>query len=446
MNFFLQIKKVIPPRTLKVVLAPYHYALAFLGALYYRSPSKSIVVIGVTGTKGKTTVVELLGAMLQSNGHAVALSNSLRYKCGGTTEKNMSGMTMPGRFFLQKFFRNAIRSGCTYAIIEMTSEGVSQYRHKWIELDTLIFTNLEPEHIESHGSFEAYKESKRELGRSLEHSTKGRKSIIANKDDEEGEFFLSLKVEKSVPYSLKDAAPYLLHKNGIELTFEGVPATSSLTGEFNVYNILAAAMCAKECGVPAKTIARALSSFGGVPGRMEYVEASVFEGNQPFDVVVDYAHTPGSLASVYSSLGNKRKICVLGSAGGGRDQWKREVLGEVIARNCDRAVLTSEDPYDEDDRVIISAIQEGISKVRFSVSHGELTRMRLSNSHIVFDRRKAIRKAYSIAERGDVVVLTGKGSEPYMHIANGKKIPWDEREVALEELERLFVSGPSSKV
>src|SRR3989344_6056059 len=158
-------------------------------------------------------------------------------------------MTMPGRMFLQKFLRQAKRAGCQYAVIEMTSEGVKQYRHAFIDIDMLIFTNITPEHLESHGSFEKYLAAKLELARTLEKSRKKNRTIIANADDPHGKQFLEARVEHTIPFSLRDAESYIVRERGISLTIDRTKIESPLLGLFNIYNILAAALCAKQLGV-----------------------------------------------------------------------------------------------------------------------------------------------------------------------------------------------------
>src|SRR3989344_2789260 len=186
MHFF---KPLIPPSLFRALQPPYHYTLAFLGSVFYRFPSRRIAVIGVTGTKGKSTVTELINAILEEAGYTTAIASTIRFKIGTHTEPNLFKMTMPGRFFSQRFLRKAVSSKCRYAIIEMTSEGVAQFRHTHIDLDGLVFTNLAPEHIESHGSFENYLAAKLKLARALEKSHKDRKLIIANVDDPQGNTF-----------------------------------------------------------------------------------------------------------------------------------------------------------------------------------------------------------------------------------------------------------------
>ncbi len=462
----------LPPKPLRSL---YHLALALAGALWHRFPARSLTVIGVTGTKGKTTVTELISAILEEAGYTVALSNGVRFKIGGSEERNLSRMTMPGRFFLERFLRRALSRGATHAVIEMTSEGAAQHRHRFLALDALVFTNLAPEHIESHGSFAAYRDAKLSIARALARSRKKTRVIVANADDAEGERFLaaSRPAEQS-PFSLKDTEPYEIQDDGITFTFGGHRIRSPLVGVFNLSNILAAATLARGLDIRTETIARAIASFAGVPGRMEYIR----EG-QSFDVVVDYAHTPDSLRNVYaflkesisnfpafaktstsalasagkqfpisnkisndkSQISNKTKklICVLGATGGGRDKWKRPEMGRIAAEYCDHIILTNEDPYDEDPNQILAELESGISNFQFPISkHVHDTKYKVQNTHEkILDRRLAIRTALGIAQRGDTIIITGKGSDPSICGPRGTKEPWSDAVVAREELARL---------
>ncbi|MBI2048191.1 MAG: UDP-N-acetylmuramyl-tripeptide synthetase, partial [Parcubacteria group bacterium] len=391
-RIFYYLKKIIPKKIFRVLEPVYHYALALFGAIFYRFPSRKIFVIGVTGTKGKTTVVELAGAMLEGAGHKTALSNSLRFKIGNESFDNMFKMTMPGRFFMQAFLRKAVNKGCEYAILEITSEGVKQFRNQYISLNALVFTNLAPEHIESHGSYEKYRDAKISIAKALEKSRKKRKFVVVNTDDREAEKFLAVHVKEKYRYSLKDAEPHELHKESLSLTLAGKTIRSHLSGIFNIYNILAAVTCVRQLGIGDETITETLKTFRGVPGRMEYID----EG-QDFTVLVDYAHTPDSLKKVYETFPHIQKICVLGAAGGGRDVSKREKMGEIANTHCSRIILTNEDPYDENPLGIVHNIEKGIGR---------------KISRVIMDRREAIREALRSARVGDAVIITGKGSEP----------------------------------
>ncbi len=419
MNYILrQIKKLIPRKIFKLLQPIYHYSLAVLSALIYRFPSKKIFIVAVTGTKGKTSTIEIMNAILEESGYKTALSSTLRFKIGNTSKNNTYKMTLPGRFFLQKFLRQAVNAKCQYAIIEMTSEAAKQFRHKFVYLNALIFTNITPEHIESHGSFDNYLNAKLSIAKSLEKSPKKDRVVIANKDDIYGDRFLNIDVHKKYGYSIKDVEPYLIKKEGLEFQLDGQKIVSKLSGEFNLYNTLAAIVFSKTQNIDVETIKRTIEKFSGIAGRMEKIDVG-----QDFTTIVDYAHTSESLEKVYEVFQTSRKICVLGSTGGGRDKWKRPNMGAVASRHCSHIILTNEDPYDEDPRQIIRDIEEGITR---------------PISEVIIDRREAIAKAISLAKTGDSVIITGKGTDPYIMEADGKKTPWSDSKVTKEELKKLL--------
>ncbi|NOY35816.1 MAG: hypothetical protein GXP44_02765, partial [bacterium] len=251
-------RRVIPKKIFRMGQPIYHWLLAFTAAVVYRFPSRKIFVVGVTGTKGKTSTVEIINAILEEAGYETALASSLRFKIGEESRKNEFKMTMPGRFFAQKFLRGAVDKKCRYAILELTSEGAVQHRHKFINLDALIFTNLAPEHIESHGSFEKYRNAKLKLFKALGRSPKKKKVLVVNEDDQNTPWFLeSFKPRDGVEiikYGLKNVSSREISKDGIDFTIDNVRVHSKLSGEFNLYNILAAAAFAKSQGVKPETI------------------------------------------------------------------------------------------------------------------------------------------------------------------------------------------------
>ena len=408
------IKKFIP----EPVLSLYHFILAFLGAVIYRFPSRKMKVIGVTGTNGKTTTVEMVSRVLEEVGYKVASLSSIKFKIGDREWPNTLKMTMLGRFKLQKFLRQAVNAGCQYAVLEVTSEGIKQYRHKFIGFEIAVFTNLTPEHIEAHGGFENYRREKGKLFQTTKNIH------VINLDDGNAKYFLQFPAEKKYTYGLNQG----------DINNKELKLNLRLIGNFNIYNALAAICVGLSQGVSLDICKRVVEKIEGIPGRMEEVIS------RPFKVFVDYAFTPNALEKVYQTLKppkesqlptgqakNSRMVCVLGACGGGRDKWKRPVLGEIAAKYCDEIIITNEDPYNEDPYQILAMIKSGISNFQLLTS----------NFYEILDRRKAIRKSLELTKQNDVVVITGKGCEPWICIKNGKKIPWDDRKVVKEEFEKL---------
>ncbi|MFA4890236.1 MAG: UDP-N-acetylmuramoyl-L-alanyl-D-glutamate--2,6-diaminopimelate ligase [Candidatus Paceibacterota bacterium] len=419
-------RKIIPKKIFKALQPVYHWLMAFLAAVIYRFPSRKIFVVGVTGTKGKTSTIEIISAILEETGFKTALTSSLRFKAGEESWKNEYKMTMPGRFFLQKFLRRAVKEKCQYAILEMTSEGAVQHRNKFIKTNALIFTNLAPEHIESHGSFEAYRDAKLRYFRDLEKSKEKIRIAVINEDDPAAPHFLKFNIPQKIKYGLKDVSNYNLQKDGLSFSLDGAEIKTKLSGLFNLYNILAAVAFCKTQNIGDETTKKAIEKFQGIEGWLEKIELGPLDsarGKQNFTIIVDYAHTPDSLEKVYETFQTSRKICVLGSAGGGRDKWKRPEMGKIASKHCDQIILTNEDPYDEDPQAIAEEVKAGISSGRVE---------------IIMDRREAIAKALSYAKTGDAVIITGKGAEPWLMGPKGTKIKWDDREVVREELRKIL--------
>ena len=326
-------------------------------------------------------------------------------------------MTLQGRGFAQAFMRKALNAGCTHLVIEITSESVLQYRHWFLNLNGLIVTNIQPEHIESHGSFENYVAAKRAIVDTLVHSPKRNKILIANGDIPESRAFLSA----NVPYSTGFSAQELTHLQGDarSIGFEYAKTHFSLPipGTFNAMNALAAIKASDALGIPMTVAATALATLPPVQGRVERIE----EG-QNFTVIVDYAHTPDSLRALYSAFPTQRKICVLGNTGGGRDAWKRPEMGRIADEECEKVILTNEDPYDEDPRAIVDAMAANMQRA----------------PEIIMDRREAIRHALQIARPDDTVLISGKGTDPFIMGSHGTKTPWSDALVVREELRRLL--------
>ena len=400
-------------KTIDFVYSTYHWFLSLASALWYGFPSRKITVVGITGTKGKTTTVMLLSHILEESGKKTAFVSSDAIKVGDKIIKNRLGNSMPGRFFLQKFLYDASQLGCDVAIIEVTSQGVLQHRHEFIFWDRAVFLNIHPEHIEAHGSFENYLKAKISFFdyAAKRHDLKQPQFIVNGKDPNSEQF-------------LKMTLGFIVRNfSDNEVSVNGADIPETLSGEFNKFNISAAIVIARTLGVSDSIINKGIETFGGVEGRMEVVI------KDPFTGVVDYAHTPASLEAVYKHWKSKKNrhklVCILGSAGGGRDKWKRPEFGKIAAKYCDYIILTNEDPYDENPMEIIDQIEGGILK---NEHHPPLVK--------ILDRKEAIETAVSMAKKGDVIICTGKGSEEFIHIAHGGKIPWSDKKTLIESIKK----------
>lgn len=385
-----------------LVRPPYHFMLQWGSALLCGFPARRMVVIGVTGTKGKSTTCEMLYAILSAAGHDVALASTIRFVTPKGEAPNTFKMTMQGRGFIQRFLARALHEGATHAVVELTSEGARQYRHRFLYLDALVVTNIHPEHIESHGSFDKYVAAKREIVRELERSTKPRRTLVTNTDTKETKGFLDANVEDKIGFSMSE--------------LEHAPQVP-LPGDFNRMNALAAKKVAGALGVPEPIARGALANLELVRGRLEEIP-----NDRGITIVVDYAHTPDSLRALYGAYPNKKKICVLGNTGGGRDKWKRPQMGAIADEECHHVILTNEDPYDEDPAAIVAQMAAGMKR----------------DPEIILDRRAAIRAGLARARPEDAVLISGKGTDPYIMGPRGSKEPWDDATVVREELKNLI--------
>ncbi|MFN7088267.1 MAG: Mur ligase family protein [Candidatus Paceibacteria bacterium] len=423
------LKRCIPRPLLDFIRPAYHYLLSFFAALIYMFPSRQLFVIGITGTKGKSTVVELAGAILREAGKPTATLSSLYYWIGNNSWENTLKMTVPGRLKLQRFLKRAKDAGAKYLVLEMTSEGIKQHRHRFIKFDIACLINLHPEHIEAHGSFEAYRNSKFQLFKIAKFAH------ILNADDKNFDFFNSAFAKKKIYFTLQPqstlklrsddliflASNITLTKDGSSFSIDNMQFNINLVGRMNVYNALCAISIARALKIPWETIQEALKNFPSPPGRFEFIDVG-----QKFHVVVDFAHTPDSLKEVYDTVKElflgTNIISVFGATGGGRDKWKRPVMGKIAAEYSKKIILTNEDPYDEDPYQILQDIKSGIPVKKLQITE------------LILDRRKAIETAIRAAQPGDTVVITGKGGEQWMALACGKKIPWSDSKIARETL------------
>ncbi len=431
------IKKFVP----EFVINQYHKVLALLAAFLYGHPSEKLIVIGVTGTNGKSTTVNLIAKVLEQAGFKIGSTSTINFKIAEKEWLNDKKMTMLGRFQLQKLLKQMVQVGCKYAVIETSSEGILQHRHLGINYDIAVFTNLTPEHIETHGGFENYKKAKGELFKKLskdKYKTIDNKKIpkisVINIDDKHADYFSGFKADKKFGFTTqnktKDGFDKIINASEIEargfktkFKANETEFNLNLPGKFNVYNSLATICVALSQKIDLQTIKQGLEKMKSMPGRLERID----EG-QNFTVIVDYAPEPASMEQLYNfvkELDKNKIIHVLGSCGGGRDTDRRPILGAMAGEHADHVIITNEDPYDDDPMQIINDVAKGAE---------EKGKVLDQNLFKILDRKEAIEKALNLASENDLVLITGKGCEQAMVVKSGKKIPWDDRKVVRELL------------
>jgi len=423
---------------LKAIRPAYHGALALLGSFYYGQPSRKLIVIGVTGTNGKSTTVNLIAKILEEAGYKTGYTSTVTVNFGGQESLNKMKMTMPSGWLLQKWMRQMVNAGCKYAVLEVSSEGLAQNRHLGIDFDVAVFTNLTPEHLDSHGGFENYKLAKAKLFSGLAKSqitnSKSQinpniqKSIITNADDEYGKYFAGFKADRCVSYGIKNPQADLIatdiqySPNGISFKLKTINYKLCLKGQFDVYNSLAAIAVAQSQGVSLEICKKALEKVRVVPGRVEVLQSV------HFTVVVDYAYEPEEMRQLYETVNrwpHKRVLQVLGPTGGGRDKARIRMLGEMAGKFANAVFITTDDPYDDDPKILGGQMAEGARAA------GKTEKQDL---FCEYDRRAAIRMALKAACDGDLVLVTGKGADQKMALAVGTYVDWDDRTVVREEL------------
>ncbi|MDA3840049.1 MAG: UDP-N-acetylmuramyl-tripeptide synthetase [Patescibacteria group bacterium] len=452
------LKKLIPKPIFNAVQPAYHFLFSFVSALVYGKPSEKLIVVGVTGTTGKTSSVYLMAKVLEGAGLKTGYTSTAMFNDGKKEWLNDKKMTMLGRFFTQRMLARMVANKCKVAIVETSSEGIKQFRHKFINYDILLVTGLYPEHIESHGSFEEYKKAKGKLFAHLKtckpkymdenydivrtdsgikktELEKVKKTILADLEDEHVEYFMSfwaeqksgytgdvenIKLSKEIKKDIKvfEYRDVEIDKNGTKYIVEEESISLSLLGIMSVKNSLNAFLLAKTLNLDIEKIKKSLADIEGIAGRLEKID----EG-QNFTVIVDYAFEPRAVGKLYETvklIPHNKIIHVLGSAGGGRDVSRRPILGKLAGENADIIIVTDEDPYDDNPEIIIDQVFVGAEKA------GKLENDSLFK---ILDRRDAIKKAIKLAQENDILLVTGKGSEQAIVRKNGEKEPWDDRAV-----------------
>ncbi len=443
---------------------PWKIFQALIANIVFGFPSRKIKVIGITGTTGKTTTIQMTAVALESAGYTVGVVSSIRVQIGTKVEKNKSGLTSLGPWQLQKLLVLMVKSGCHYAVIEVSSHALDQFRFWGVDFDVAAITNLSRDHLDYHHTLEDYANAKRRLFKAVEGRREKKingkyvpRVVIASLDDPKTVTFLEEKVDyrygltllnprtptpsRTEPISLyaikvlkdKTTAMVVAHGRNSLLYLQ-------LPGAFNVRNALVAIGVGVSQGIPVERICKELYKIKSIPGRFDKVEAG-----QPFDIVIDYAVTEAALHTLYDTIRTlrpKRILSVFGACGD-RDKGKRPGMAGIVGTHADIVFLTNEDPFSEDPEVIFAALEEGMKKVGSKkVELGEISK-EASGTHMyvkIPDRREAIRAAVSIAKEGDYIVATGKGVEESMRFKN-KTVPWNERAVFEEELRKLYGSS-----
>lgn len=390
-------------------------ALGLLASALYDRPSEKMTLIGVTGTNGKSTTTSLLHDVLQRSGHTTGLIGTIHHKIGNDTKK--SANTTPLGHELQELFAEMIEAGATHAAMEVSSHGLDLKRTAGCDFDVAVFTNLTQDHLDYHHTMDEYCKSKLRLFTGLKPSG----TAVINRDDAYSQDFINQTSATVLTYGIRKPAD--LMASNIQLASSGlsfdvtyrdqtVRFTTQLLGLFNVYNTLAAIGVLLALGEEMAAIQEAIQGVSPVPGRMETIDNA-----QEKTVIVDFAHTPDALENVLSTvkgIGAGKLICVVG-CGGDRDATKRPIMASIAEKYADVAVFTSDNPRTESPQAILEDMLAGVherEKVR-----------------VISDRKEAIHFAIDSAEKGDVVIIAGKGHEPYQIIGT-TTYPFNDKEVA----------------
>jgi UDP-N-acetylmuramoyl-L-alanyl-D-glutamate--2,6-diaminopimelate ligase len=416
-----------------------HYLEARIAQTIYRNPSRSMYIIGIVGSKGKTTTANILWGILNDTKTPAGLIGTSDIQIANKTVKNHWHKTMPGRWYTQQLLSKMRGVGCRYVILEVPSEAQQNWRHVGINFDLVIFTNVTNEILATHkNSLELLHKHNKRLLKNLHKLKKKKinskqipKTILANKDSEHFKEYSSFKADQHISYSVyseSDFKPSATKSGLTGSSFKLLDQSFRLNvpGSVNVSNATAAIAAANTIGLSLKTISNKLVGYKGVPGRM-----SLIDQGQPFTVLIDYAHEESGLQHLVDWANESKPkganvISLICGQGGGRDVKKRPIMGEIAANSCASVVISNDDVYDDDPQDIIDDIVKGCKKVR----------PELKGIYKIQDRREGIAKALSLAKKNDVVLITGKGNDPSSIIA-GVKIPWDEYAVTREELAKL---------
>ena len=415
-------------RSAKIKVADSREVLAQLSSVFYQNPASKLKMIGVTGTNGKTTIAFLVKQMLEAGGIKTGLISTVRYEIGDRMIP--AHRTTPESLEIQQMLSQMLRADCQACVMEVSSHALDQKRVAGIQFDVGIFTNLTQDHLDYHGTMEAYYEAKKKLFSGIEEGSRGGRTIINIDDSFGARLSREVRPEIQLTYGIDQAATVRatqIHLGATETTMVVETADKNfschlpLIGRHNVYNALAAVGAGLSLKLDPLVIKNALATMQPVPGRLERVACG-----QPFGVFVDYAHTDDALRNVLKTLrelADGRVLLAFG-CGGSRDTGKRAKMGLVAAELADDTIITSDNPRKESAAVIASQIEGGFKSFRAEGCRVEL------------DRRRAIQEIIRMARPGDIVLIAGKGHETYQEFED-TVVPFDDRIYAAESLENL---------
>lgn len=423
-------RKVLPKSALVGLEKSYRKSRAKIISARYGNPARDLRVIAVTGTNGKTTTVNFLNEILKEAGYRTAMFSTANIEIAGEQTVNDTNSTTATVARLQKFFRNAKKADVEFALIEATSHALDQYKFEGVPIEMAIMTNLTQDHLDYHKTMENYAAAKAKLFEMNPNL------VVLNADDEWFDYFNNFATEsQKITYGEGESADvkienFKLYKKGSEANLRidnnvELEIATNLPGEFNIYNMTAAAAGAYLLGISLKDIQEGIANLEGVSGRFEYATPGL-----PFDTIVDYAHTPDALEKLLKSakeISKNRTILVFGACGD-RDREKRPIMGKIAQDLADRIIITDEENYTEDATQIREEIISGISKKNEKLP---------ANIQEIPDRKEAIRKALQIAGKGDIVLITGLGHEVY-RVIDGEKTPWNDTQIVREIAQEIF--------
>ena len=397
-------------------------ALAFMAANYFGNPSRGLKLVGITGTNGKTTIASLLFQLFQKAGFKVGLLSTVKIVVDTTEYK--ATHTTPDSITINHYLKEMVESGVEYCFMEVSSHGIHQKRTEALHFVGGIFTNLSHDHLDYHPTFAEYRDVKKSFFDNLPKTA----FVLSNIDDKNGQVMLQNTVAKKLTYALKSYADYkaqILENqlSGLLLKINGSEVWVKLIGTFNAYNLLAIYGTAVELGMESLEVLRLLSDLESVSGRFQFIVSS-----SNITAIVDYAHTPDALDNVLKTINdirtkNEQLITVVG-CGGNRDKTKRPIMAEIATALSDKAILTSDNPRDENPEVIISEMEQGVAPQNY--------KKLLS----ITDRKQAIKTACQLAQPNDIILIAGKGHETYQEI-KGIRQHFDDMETVKEILEQL---------